>query len=219
MSFNPCPLKQAQWVLISGKTLKLVGLYCFSTTLQTNTGNHKKPYHRNHYFNHYYVIFDKSYHASFLQKLESFHYNTALAITQAICDTFYEKLFNVSILFHVIFFVFIISYWLRQYFYFCFCNIILIEGGLYVCNIILIEGGLYAYFLKSIPQQVVFVNFTKTNIFHFFSFQWIMLGIIKKSMLVKKTKYNIKYYETSLPVIYSILSLEMNHTAHSTWSS
>ena len=182
MSFNPSPLKQAQWVIFSGKTLKLVALYCFSTALQTNAGNYKKPHHRNHYFNQYYVIFDQSYHASFLQKLESFQYNTALAITQAICDTFNEKLFNVSIKFHIIFFVFIISYWLCQYFYFCFCNIILIGGGL------------YAYFLKSIPQQVVFANFTKINIFHFFSFQWIMLGIIKKSMLVKKTKYNIKYY-------------------------
>ena len=168
MSFNPGPLKQAQWVIFSGNTLKLVALYCFLTKLQTNAVNYRKTYHRNHYFNHYYVIFNQSYHASFLQKFESFQYNPALVTTRAICDTFNEKLFNVSILFHVIFFVFIISYWLCQYFYFCFCNIILIEGGL------------YAYFLKSIPQQVVFANFTKINIFHFFSFQWIMFGIIKK---------------------------------------
>ena len=194
MSFNPGPLKQAQWVIFSGNTLKPVALYCYLTTLQTNTVNYRRTYHRNHYFNHYYVIFNQSYHASFLQKFESFQCNTALVTTRAICDNSNETLFNASFLFHVIFFVFIISYWLCQYFYFCFCNIILIEGGLYVCNIILIEGGLYAYFLKSIPQQVVFVNFTKTNIFHFFSFQWIMLGIIKKSMLVKKTKYNIEYY-------------------------
>ena len=182
MSFNPGPLKQAQWVIFSGYTQKLVALYCFLTTLQTNAVNYRKPYHRNHYFNHYYVIFDQSYNASFLQKLESFQYNTALAITRAICDTSNEKLFNVSFLFPVTFFVFMISYWLCQYFYFCFCNIILIEGGL------------YAYFLKSIPQQVVFANFTKINIFHFFSFQWIMFGIIEKSMLVNKSKYNIEYY-------------------------
>ena len=196
MSFNPGPLKQVQWVIFSGNTLKLVALYCFLTTLQTNAVNYRKTYHRNHYFNHYYVIFNQSYHASFLQKFESFQCNTALVTTRAICDNSNETLFNASFLFHVIFFVFIISYWLCQYFYFCFCNIISIEGGL------------YAYFLKSIPQQVVFANFTKINIFHFFSFQWIMLGIIKKSILIEKTKYNIEYY---LPFIYSTLSLEISH--------
>ena len=174
MSFNPSPLKQAQWVIFSGKTLKLVALYCFSTALQTNAGNYKKPHHRNHYFNQYYVIFDQSYHASFLQKLESFQYNTALAITRAICDTSNEKLFNVSFLFPVTFFVFMISYWLCQYFYFYFCNIILIVGGLYV------------YFLKSISQQVAIVNFTKINIFHFFSLQWTRSS---KNILLLRTKH------------------------------
>ena len=37
------------------------------------------------------------------------------------------------------------------------------------CNITLIAGGLYIYFLGSIPQQVVFANFTEKEYisFHF----------------------------------------------------
>ena len=155
MNFKPDPLKHAQGVIFSRNTLKLVTLPCFLTKIQTNSVNYRKPYHKS-LLQLLLCHIQRKLQCFFSSKTGKFPIPHSISNNRSHLWYFQRQAFQCLIF---------ISCYL-----FCFYSFLLIVPLLpqYYINC---RCSLYVYFLKSIPQKFVFVNFTKTNIFHFFSFQ------------------------------------------------